>query len=91
MTTVRQQQRADRKVAILAILEARNQNLEGYSYFSPSMGVSEDSFEDVADQILDKLFGSDKPHPKHEYVPNAKYPWFCAHCGYGPSEKLIHE
>lgn len=84
-------QRAGRKVKILEILEGLNQDLEGYSYFSPSMGVSENDFEDVADKVLDALFGSDKPYPKHEYVPNTKYPWFCTHCGYGPSETLIHE
>ena len=27
---------------------------------------------------------------RHEFVPNKKYPWFCAHCGYAPQELLMH-
>lgn len=26
----------------------------------------------------------------HDYVPNKKYPWFCAHCGYPEHERLKH-
>lgn len=27
---------------------------------------------------------------RHEFVPNKKYPWFCACCGYAPHEPLKH-
>lgn len=27
---------------------------------------------------------------RHTFVPNKRYPWFCAHCGYGEHERLIH-
>lgn len=27
---------------------------------------------------------------RHSFVPNKKYPWFCAHCGYAPHELLKH-
>lgn len=30
------------------------------------------------------------PDNRHEFVPNKKYPWFCAHCGYAPHEPLKH-
>jgi hypothetical protein len=26
----------------------------------------------------------------HLFRPHRKYPWFCAHCGYGPGEPLKH-
>lgn len=42
------------KEEILKILEKYNENLEGYSYFGKSMGVSEDNFEEVADDIINK-------------------------------------
>lgn len=91
MTDIAALQRVHRKLKILEILQGFNRDLEGYSYFSASMGVSEDDFEDVADQVLDAFFGTGKPYPKHAFVPHAQYPWFCAQCGYSPSETLIHE
>lgn len=30
------------------------------------------------------------PDNRHEFVPDKKYPWFCAHCGYAPHEPLKH-
>lgn len=27
---------------------------------------------------------------RHDFVPNKKYPWFCAFCGYAPHEPLKH-
>jgi len=30
------------------------------------------------------------PSNQHEFVPDQKYPWFCAHCGYVPHEPLMH-
>jgi len=27
---------------------------------------------------------------RHSYVPDEKYPWFCAHCGYAQHESLKH-
>lgn len=30
------------------------------------------------------------PDNRHEFFPNKKYPWFCAHCGYAPHEPLMH-
>lgn len=43
------------KEEIVKILLRYNQNLEGYSYFGDSMGVSESDFEEVADEILELL------------------------------------
>lgn len=32
-----------------------------------------------------------KPKPQlHRFVPDRKYPWFCAECGYAPHEVLKH-
>lgn len=43
------------KEKIIKILNGYNQNLEGYSYFGRVMGVSEDDFEEVAEDILKAL------------------------------------
>jgi hypothetical protein len=31
-----------------------------------------------------------KPDNRHRFVPNKKFPWFCASCGYSPHEPLMH-
>lgn len=40
------------KEKIIEILKAHTEDMEGYSYFGPNMGVPEDDYEEIADEIL---------------------------------------
>lgn len=59
--------------------------------------LGDDPFREVDAVVLDALLEiawSRQPKPvysdRHRFNPHKKYPWFCAECGYGPSEPLKH-
>lgn len=37
---------------IIAIIASHTQEMEGYSYFGSNPGVSEDDYEDIAEEIM---------------------------------------
>lgn len=52
------------KAAILAALEKRTKEMEGYSYFGSNPGVDDDDYEDVADDVIAAIAAS--PATQHE-------------------------
>ncbi len=45
-----------KKALIMKILEKYTREMEGYSYFSSNPGVSQDDYEEIADEIIDALW-----------------------------------
>jgi adenosine deaminase len=45
------------KQAIIAALKNNTKEMEGYSYFGSNPGVSEDDYEEVADEVIKALQG----------------------------------
>ena len=47
----------------------------------------------IADELreeIERYRMEHKPDTRHRFVPNKKYPWFCAHCGYPPENPVMH-
>lgn len=57
-------------------------------YYGTASDAREAAEAEYKRRVLSAL--TNQPDNRHAFVPNKKYPWFCAHCGYAPHEPLKH-
>ena len=43
------------------------------------------------ERVLNEAKSPARVDRRHAFVPHKKHRWFCDHCGYGPSERLMHK
>jgi hypothetical protein len=81
--------------ALDAEREAIADEARRYAGLYPEASDGRNTFLMFADFVERRMGGhataSEMPaDTRHQFVPNKKYPWFCAHCGYAPHEPLKH-